>query len=60
VLFDEPTSALDSELGELVMELIQTEMKQRNTAAVVVTHDDRVTRDADRVVHIEDGRLSRA
>ena len=57
VLFDEPTSALDSSTGEQVTELIQTEMKQRGTAAVIVTHDERITRFADRTVRIEDGRL---
>ena len=58
VLFDEPTSALDTELGEQVMELIQREMKERSTAAVIVTHDQRMTRYADRTVEIIDGRLS--
>jgi len=57
VLFDEPTSALDSKLGEQVMELIQNEMKSRGTAAIIVTHDDRITHYADRTVHIRDGRL---
>lgn len=57
VLFDEPTSALDSTLGEQVMELIRDEMKQRGTAAIVVTHDERITRHTDRTVHIIDGRL---
>jgi len=57
VLFDEPTSALDTKIGEQVMELIQTEMKSRNTAAVIVTHDNRMTHYADRTVRIVDGRL---
>lgn len=57
VLFDEPTSALDTELGEQVMELIRTEMKSRGTAAIVVTHDERITSFCDRSVHIVDGRL---
>jgi hemin transport system ATP-binding protein len=56
VLFDEPTSALDSTLGEQVMDLIRTEVKGRGTAAVVVTHDRRMTHYADRVVEITDGR----
>jgi len=55
VLFDEPTSALDSKLGEQVMDLIRTEMKRRATAAVVVTHDERMAAYTDRVVHIMDG-----
>ena len=58
VLFDEPTSALDTKLGEQVMELIRREMKDRGTAAVVVTHDDRMTHHSDRVVHIVDGVIA--
>jgi putative ABC transport system ATP-binding protein len=58
VLFDEPTSALDTELGEQVMALIRTEMKQRKTSAIVVTHDERITHYCDRTVHIIDGRLA--
>ncbi len=58
VLFDEPTSALDSRLGEQVMELIRAEVKGRGTAAIVVTHDTRMTHFADRVVEIRDGHLA--
>jgi putative ABC transport system ATP-binding protein len=57
VLIDEPTSALDTRLGEQVMQLITDEVKGRGTAAVIVTHDERMTHYADRVVHITDGRL---
>ena len=57
VLFDEPTSALDTKIGAQVMELIRTEMKARDTAAIIVTHDHRMTHYADRVVEIVDGRL---
>jgi putative ABC transport system ATP-binding protein len=57
VLFDEPTSALDTHLGEQVMDLIRNEMKARDTAAIVVTHDERMTHYADRTVHITDGVL---
>ncbi len=57
VLFDEPTSALDTELGDQVVRLIRHEMKSRGTAAIIVTHDDRITHHADRTVHITDGRL---
>jgi len=57
VLFDEPTSSLDSELGAQVMELIRSEMKDRGTAAIVVTHDERITDYCDRTVHITDGTL---
>lgn len=57
VLFDEPTSALDSKLGDQVVRLIRNEMKSRGTAAIIVTHDDRITHYADRTVHISDGSI---
>jgi putative ABC transport system ATP-binding protein len=60
VLFDEPTSALDTKLGDQVVQLIRDEMKSRGTAAIIVTHDDRITHYADRTVHIVDGRLDDA
>ena len=58
VLFDEPTSALDTHLGEQVMELIRSEVKGRGIAAVIITHDERMTHYADRTVHIVDGVLN--
>jgi pimeloyl-ACP methyl ester carboxylesterase len=45
------------ELGEQVMQLLEQEMRSRHTAAVIVTHDTRMTHVADRTVHITDGRL---
>ncbi|MGI9540187.1 MAG: ABC transporter ATP-binding protein [Miltoncostaeaceae bacterium] len=57
VLFDEPTSALDTELGGQVMELIRSEVTSRDTAAIVVTHDERITGYCDRSVDIVDGKL---
>jgi hemin transport system ATP-binding protein len=58
VLFDEPTSALDTKLGEQVVGLIREEMKRRGTAAIIVTHDERITHHADRTAHITDGRIA--
>jgi putative ABC transport system ATP-binding protein len=60
VLFDEPTSALDTKLGDQVVQLICKEMKSRGTAAIIVTHDERITHYADRILHITDGRLDDA
>ena len=57
VLYDEPTSSLDTQLGGQVMELIQREMKDRHIAAIVVTHDERITRYTDRTLRIVDGVL---
>ena len=58
VLFDEPTSALDTKVGEQVVGLIREEMKRRGTAAIIVTHDERITHHADRTAHITDGRIA--
>jgi putative ABC transport system ATP-binding protein len=60
VLFDEPTSALDTALGDQVVKLIREEMKSRGTAAIIVTHDERITHYADRIVRMVDGRISDA
>jgi putative ABC transport system ATP-binding protein len=58
VLFDEPTSSLDTKLGDQMVRLIREEMKSRGTAAIMVTHDDRITSHADRTARIIDGRIS--
>jgi putative ABC transport system ATP-binding protein len=60
VLADEPTAALDSQSGRLVMDLLRRLATERQRAVVIVTHDSRTEAYADRVVHIEDGRLREA
>ncbi|MBC1522219.1 ABC transporter ATP-binding protein [Listeria aquatica] len=60
ILADEPTASLDSERGRKVVEMIAWEVKRENKAAVMVTHDERVLDLCDRVVRIEDGRLTEA
>jgi putative ABC transport system ATP-binding protein len=57
LLIDEPTSALDSELGRQVMELIRSEVKSREIAGIVVTHDVRVLDFGDRIVEMVDGQI---
>lgn len=57
MLVDEPTSALDSELGRQVMEVLRNEIKSRQVAAIVVTHDERVLDFGDRTVEIVDGSI---
>ncbi len=58
VLVDEPTSALDGDLGQQVMELIVSEVKNRGAAAVIVTHDGRMVRYGDRILNMADGRIA--
>ena len=57
VLFDEPTSALDYQARRAGDGADPERGQGRGTAAVVVTHDTRMTHYADRVVEISDGRL---
>jgi putative ABC transport system ATP-binding protein len=60
VLADEPTAALDSSSGHTVMALMQRLAHERDRAVVIVTHDNRMLGYADRIVHIEDGRVTAA
>jgi putative ABC transport system ATP-binding protein len=57
VLADEPTAALDVQSGHAVMELLRTLAHERDRAVVIVTHDSRMLGYADRIVHLEDGRI---
>ena len=57
VLADEPTAALDSVNGHGVMRLLADIARQQNRSILVVTHDPRTLAYADRVIHIEDGRI---
>jgi putative ABC transport system ATP-binding protein len=54
---DEPTSALDSENGQLVVRLLRRAATEHGAAVICVTHDPRLEAFADRVIHIEDGRI---
>ena len=57
VLADEPTAALDSQSGRTVMDLLRHLAHSRDRAVVIVTHDNRALPYADRIVHIQDGRI---
>lgn len=56
---DEPTSALDSENGLRVMEILRGVARQAKRTVIVVTHDPRIYRFADRMAEMEDGRILR-
>lgn len=58
ILADEPTAALDSYSGRTVLDLLRTLAHERGRAVVVVTHDNRALGYADRIVHLEDGRIT--
>jgi putative ABC transport system ATP-binding protein len=58
IVCDEPTSALDSETGYKVMQLMRELALANDRALVVVTHDARIFEFADRIAHMEDGRIT--
>jgi len=57
IFADEPTSALDGKSGEIVIKLLRAAATERGAAVICVTHDPRLEAYADRVIHIEDGRI---
>lgn len=58
ILADEPTGNLDTETGDAVLSLLSALPRERGAAVVLVTHDARVARYADRVLGMRDGRLT--
>jgi putative ABC transport system ATP-binding protein len=59
VLFaDEPTASLDADNGQAVMRLLTRLVRERGATLVVVTHDNRIFPFADRILHLEDGRIT--
>lgn len=59
ILADEPTASLDSNRAHEVVQLISKEVKARNKAAIMVTHDERMLGYCDRIYRMEDGLLKR-
>jgi putative ABC transport system ATP-binding protein len=58
VLADEPTAALDSKSGRDVVELMQQLAREQGCTILIVTHDNRILDVADRIVELEDGRIT--
>lgn len=59
VLADEPTGNLDSKNSQEIIELLKLSNKKYGQTLIVITHDERIARQADRVMAIEDGRIVR-
>jgi len=57
LLADEPTASLDRDSGRDVVEMMQTLARKKNCTVLLVTHDNRILDIADRIIHMEDGRL---
>ncbi|MHB9075040.1 MAG: ABC transporter ATP-binding protein [Desulfobaccales bacterium] len=59
VVCDEPTSALDHQTGRRVMAALKSLAVSRDRALVIVTHDARIFEFADRIAHMDDGRIEK-
>jgi lipoprotein-releasing system ATP-binding protein len=57
ILADEPTGNLDHETGETVLKMLWEETRRRNSATVIVTHQEEIAERADRTVRMRDGRI---
>ncbi len=57
LIADEPTASLDFENGLKAMELLQALARRSCRAVIIVTHDHRIFDFADRILHLEDGRI---
>lgn len=57
VLADEPTGNLDRENSRQIVELLKGSNRDLGQTIVIITHDERIALEADRVVQIEDGRI---
>ena len=57
VLADEPTGNLDRQNSRQIVELLKGSNRDLGQTIVIITHDERIALEADRVVQIEDGRI---
>ena len=59
VLADEPTGNLDSKNSQEIVELLKFSNKKYNQTLIMITHDENIALQADRIIAIEDGKIIR-
>lgn len=59
VLADEPTGNLDSKNSQEIIQLLKTSNRKYNQTLIVITHDENIALQADRIIAIEDGGITR-
>jgi lipoprotein-releasing system ATP-binding protein len=57
VLADEPTGNLDTHSGESLFSLMRALNHSRRTTFIIVTHNDKLSAQCDRIVHMQDGMI---
>lgn len=58
ILADEPTASLDKKSTHSIIEILKEFAKYQNCSVLLITHDDRILDIADRIIYMEDGRLT--
>jgi putative ABC transport system ATP-binding protein len=58
IFADEPTGNLDSKTGQMIIELLRKLNSDRRQTVVLVTHDDRIAKESDRIIKLLDGRIA--
>ena len=59
MLADEPTGNLDSENSKEIISLLRQFNKELNQTVIIITHDEKIALSADRIISIEDGKITR-
>ena len=57
VLADEPTGNLDTKTSQEVLDAIKMSAREFNQTIVLITHNEQISQLADRIIHIEDGKI---
>lgn len=59
ILADEPTGNLDSKNSKEIIELLKKANKENEQTIILVTHDENIAKEADRIITINDGKIVR-
>jgi putative ABC transport system ATP-binding protein len=58
LILDEPTASLDGDTGKMIIAFVKEKILNAQRCIVIVTHDARINEYADRIIHMEDGRIT--
>ncbi len=58
LILDEPTASLDGDTGKMIIAFVKEKVLNKSRCILIVTHDARINEYADRIIHMEDGRIT--
>ena len=58
LILDEPTASLDGDTGRMIIAFVKEKILNEKRCILIVTHDARINEYADRIIHMEDGRIT--